>query len=91
MNDEKIFAYLDEHLKSMFDILNTKTIECTMLKLKYIYYDDLNAYQEYNRLYNKLTRAEQKQVYINVCCSLVESLKNKRLEEKNNKVKEKER
>ena len=87
MSREEIFDYLDRYLKSMYDIMNTKTFECTMLKLRHIFYDDLEAYEKYVRIYNRLNFEEQKQVCINVCCSLVETLKKDMGEDKKTKVK----
>lgn len=76
MKDEDILDFLNKSLNNMFDILNNKTFKCSVLLLKYIYDDDLDAFLEYEKLYQSLNLEEQKQVCINVAGNIIEHYKN---------------
>ena len=59
MNDKEIFDYLNHYLNDMFDILDSNTFKCSMYLLRYIYDNDLEAFKEYQKMYNELNNEEK--------------------------------
>lgn len=84
--DKKLYRVLEKQIDGIYDIFESTTFITSVYLLKYLSDGDIKYYNLFIEKMSNLNLEERRQVFINVLSNLKEQQKNKKENNKHNKV-----